>query len=153
MPPQSDPTTPKPVEPRWQRLYEQLLRTRDEMSDAVQDYQSKALDETPDPLQDGLADSATENFLQEQLLGAVSLDQDILADVNLAISKIENGTYGICELTGEPIPIERLEALPWVRFTVEAQRQREAAGEAPKGVVGTNTTLPMTTSVESSGEM
>jgi RNA polymerase-binding transcription factor DksA len=62
----------------------------------------------------------------------LALDKDALSDISLALTKMENGTYGICELTGEPIPEERLRAIPWARFTVEAQRAREAQGDAPK---------------------
>ena len=41
---------------------------------------------------------------------------------------IRDSTYGICELTGKPIPIPRLDAIPWTRFTVEAQSQLEREG-------------------------
>ncbi len=40
-------------------------------------------------------------------------------------SCIDNGTYGICELTGKPIKAERLEELPWARYSIEAARELE----------------------------
>ena len=41
------------------------------------------------------------------------------------MKRIEDGTYGICELTGKPIGWKRLEAIPWTRFSVEAENQLE----------------------------
>ena len=50
--------------------------------------------------------------------------------------RIESGTYGICEKTGQPIPLERLEAVPWARFTLEAQREMEQQRRTPKAGLG-----------------
>ena len=46
-----------------------------------------------------------------------------LRQVDAALERIENGTYGICAVTGKPIPEERLEALPWTDVTVEGAEQ------------------------------
>ncbi|MBX6765032.1 MAG: TraR/DksA C4-type zinc finger protein [Rubrobacteraceae bacterium] len=48
-----------------------------------------------------------------------------LASVQRALQKIDEGTYGICDETGEPIPRDRLEAVPEAIYTIEAQRRRE----------------------------
>jgi RNA polymerase-binding transcription factor DksA len=48
-----------------------------------------------------------------------------LEEVNHALQKIKDGTYGICEKTGQAIPYERLEAVPYARMTVEAQADVE----------------------------
>jgi DnaK suppressor protein len=45
--------------------------------------------------------------------------------IERALAKIEEGTYGLCDATGEPIPRERLEAIPEAIYTVEAQRRQE----------------------------
>jgi hypothetical protein len=45
-----------------------------------------------------------------------------------SLKRIEKKTYGVCELTGKMIPKARLEAIPWTRFTVEAQAQLEREG-------------------------
>jgi DnaK suppressor protein len=142
-------TESQAIDPRWQRFYDRLVRHRDALIDAVRDLHEKAREVSPDPIHEGLAETATESYQRDQTLGLVSLDQEMLADVNLAISKIRDGRYGICELTGKPIPEERLEALPWARFTVEAQEAREMHGEAPKTAVGTSgqlgrSSLPVT---------
>ena len=38
---------------------------------------------------------------------------------------MDAGTYGICEVSGKPIPVERLEAIPWARVRAEVQAKRE----------------------------
>lgn len=49
-------------------------------------------------------------------------------EIESALAKIHSGAYGICELTGNPIEAERLEVLPWTRFTAAAERQLESKG-------------------------
>ncbi|WP_345990366.1 TraR/DksA C4-type zinc finger protein [Sulfurimonas sp. HSL1-2] len=49
-----------------------------------------------------------------------------LDEVNHALSKIKEGTYGICEASGKKIPLERLKALPHARYVIKAQREAEA---------------------------
>ena len=50
-----------------------------------------------------------------------------LARVNRALSKLENGTYGLSDITGEPIPVARLEALPWATTNVEDESSGPAS--------------------------
>jgi DnaK suppressor protein len=54
--------------------------------------------------------------------------EQVLEAIERALKKFDDGTYGICEDTGEPIPEARLEALPYARYTVKAQEKREAMG-------------------------
>jgi RNA polymerase-binding transcription factor DksA len=61
-------------------------------------------------------------------LSLLSADQDSVYEIEEALKRIEKKTYGICELTGKTIPKTRLEAIPWTRFTVEAQAQLEKDG-------------------------
>lgn len=76
----------------------------------------------PDP---SLSDQGTDTFDREFALNQLSNEQDVLFEIDEAIRRIENGTYGICEMTQEPINIERLEALPYVRYSVQAQAELE----------------------------
>jgi DnaK suppressor protein len=48
-----------------------------------------------------------------------------LADIDAALTRIQRGTYGICELTGHAISMERLDAFPTARFSVQAQNRVE----------------------------
>ena len=75
-----------------------------------------------------MADSGTDNFDRDFALSLLSSDQDAVFEIEEALKRIERKTYGVCELTNKPIPKARLEAIPWTRFTVEAQAQLEKDG-------------------------
>ncbi len=75
-----------------------------------------------------MADSGTDNYDRDFALGMLSSDQDSLHEIDEALKRIETDTYGVCEWTGKPIPKARLNAIPWTRFTVEAQAQLERDG-------------------------
>jgi DnaK suppressor protein len=75
-----------------------------------------------------MADSGTDNFDRDFALSLLSSDQDAIYEIEEALKRIERQTYGVCELTGKTIPKARLEAIPWTRFTVEAQAQLEREG-------------------------
>jgi len=72
--------------------------------------------------------SGTDNFDRDFALSLLSSDQDAIYEIEEALKRIEKNTYGICELTGRAIPRARLDAIPWTRFTVEAQAQLEREG-------------------------
>lgn len=72
-----------------------------------------------------MADMGTDNYEQEFTLGLVEKDRQLLREINHALAKIQDGTYGICEGTGKPIAKARLELQPWARHSVEYARQLE----------------------------
>ncbi len=72
-----------------------------------------------------LSDQGTDTFDREMELNMMGSEQEVLFEIDAALRRIEKGTYGICELTNQPINIERLQALPYVRFTVRAQSELE----------------------------
>jgi RNA polymerase-binding protein DksA len=72
-----------------------------------------------------MADMGTDNYEQEFTLGLMEKDRDLLREINQALAKIQDGTYGICEGTGKPIGKPRLEAQPWARYSIEHARQME----------------------------
>ncbi len=72
-----------------------------------------------------MADMGTDNYEQEFTLGLMEKDRKLLRDLNDALAKIQNGTYGICEGTGKPISRPRLEAQPWARYSIEYARKLE----------------------------
>jgi DnaK suppressor protein len=61
---------------------------------------------------------------------------------------MQRGTYGTCELTGKPIPRARLDAIPWTRFTVEAQSQLERDGALRQKRLGSLGTVDATGVIE-----
>jgi DnaK suppressor protein len=67
-------------------------------------------------------DLAEQVIEQDNALRISAFDQALLADVERALAKIEAGTYGRSEATGQPIARERLEAVPWARGTVQEGR-------------------------------
>lgn len=69
-------------------------------------------------------------LLEEQsfLLSQERMRQQIL-DIELALSRIENGTFGVCEETEELIEVERLVAIPWTRLSIEGAEIREALSQ------------------------
>ena len=72
-----------------------------------------------------LSDQGTDTFDREFALNQLSNEQDVLFEIDEAIRRLERGTYGICEMTDVPINIERLEALPYVRYSIKAQSEIE----------------------------
>ncbi len=72
-----------------------------------------------------LSDQGTDTFDREMELNMMGSEQEVLFEIDAALRRIEKGTYGICELTGQPISIERLQTLPYVRYTVRAQSELE----------------------------
>ncbi|MGD9897316.1 MAG: TraR/DksA family transcriptional regulator [Candidatus Methylacidiphilaceae bacterium] len=71
------------------------------------------------------ADAGTDAYDKDFALSLLSQEQDALYEIEEAIKRIQAGTYGVCEMSGKPIPLQRLEAVPHARFTVECQRQME----------------------------
>ena len=65
------------------------------------------------------ADQATDLFDRERDQTAIENMDRMLAKVNRALAKIDEGTYGLSDIDGTPIPEARLEALPYVNLTVE----------------------------------
>jgi DnaK suppressor protein len=124
------------LDPKWQRFYDLLIEQRNGFIDGQTDLQSKAREVAPDPIQREAADVATEENQRDQLLGVVSMEQETLNEIEEALSRLENGTYGVCQATGKPIPEERLEAVPWTRFSVEGQEELERRGENIKASIG-----------------
>ena len=72
-----------------------------------------------------MADGGTESFDRDFALSLVSSEQEALQEIESAIRRIMNGSYGVCEITGETIKKERLTAVPFTRYSLEGQRQLE----------------------------
>lgn len=71
------------------------------------------------------ADQGTDDFDRTINLEVTGNEYEILRQVERALEKIEENTYGVCDLTGEEIPKARLEAVPYATMTVKAQEQME----------------------------
>ncbi len=78
------------------------------------------------------ADAGSDAYDRDFALSLLSQEQDALYEIDQALKRIELGTYGICEMSGKPIPRARLEAIPFARFTVECQSQLEKQNKASR---------------------
>jgi RNA polymerase-binding protein DksA len=72
-----------------------------------------------------MADLGTDNYEQEFALDLMDSERKILHEIDEALQRVEEGTYGICEGTGQLIPKARLKAQPWARYCVEYARKVE----------------------------
>jgi len=79
------------------------------------------------------ADMGTETFEREKDLSILESIESELADVEHALRRLDEGTYGTCEACGQPIDDERLEVLPATRLC----RDDQARAEVEPGSVGT----------------
>ncbi len=72
-----------------------------------------------------MADLGTDNYEQEFALGLMDSERKLLREIDSALERIEQGTYGVCIGTGKKITKARLEAQPWARYCVEYARLLE----------------------------
>src|SRR5260221_14341999 len=69
------------------------------------------------------ADEGTDDFVKNINLEVTNKEFGLLRQIDRALEKIEDGTYGTCDITGEEIPLKRLEAIPYATMTVKAQEK------------------------------
>ncbi|MBC7248468.1 MAG: TraR/DksA C4-type zinc finger protein [Actinobacteria bacterium] len=79
------------------------------------------------PFEEEYAASGTSTFERERDLSLSENVKDLLQRVNEALARIDEGTYGICEICGEKIPEERLEALPYANLCILCKQKEEKA--------------------------
>lgn len=77
------------------------------------------------------ADLATELYEREKDLSLKVHEEDELAKINAALEKMENGTYGICEVCKEPIAYDRLVAIPYTAFCIEHADTKDLPTDRP----------------------
>jgi len=118
---------PRKVKAEWQKYYNRLLELREQLLHQMNGLAKDSAQEMPG-YSLHMADSGTDNFDRDFALSLLSSDQDAVYEIEEALKRIEKKTYGVCELTGKTIPRARLEAIPWTRFTVNAQAQLEKEG-------------------------
>ena len=105
---------------RLEEMRATLLAELDDVNEDEREWREDVQETRHDP------DDLGSNLLAREL--DVALEKQLgqrLELVERALQKIEEGTYGLCDATGEPIPKERLEAVPEAIYTLEAQRRRE----------------------------
>ncbi len=141
----------KKVKPEWQQFCLHLLELREQLVKQMSGLAAESAQEMAG-YSLHMADSGTDNFDRDFALSLLSSDQDAVYEIEEALKRIEKKTYGTCELTGKAIPKARLEAIPWTRFTVEAQAQLEREGTLRQRRLGQLGTIDNAGATEVDGE-
>ncbi len=127
--PDEKPLTPEELE----KFRNALLEKRMEIIGDVDSMSNKKgnddeEDNTPSELSNmpiHMADIGTDNYEQEFTLGLIESDRKLLMDIDRALIKMNEGNYGICEISDRQIPRARLKAKPEARYHIEIARQIE----------------------------
>lgn len=129
---QPDPTDGKDVPEKFKRYYKLLIDLRAHLTAGIELHSEETLkrsskDDSGDLSSYGqhMADAGTDTFDRDFALSLVSSEQEALTEIDAAIKRIHAGTYGICEITQKPIAKERLLAVPFTRYSAEAQKDLE----------------------------
>ena len=113
-----------------------LLDKRAELAGDVQRLTSEALHRDDNGNNDHptmpihMADIGSDNWEQDFTLGLIASEAGLVREIDQALARIADRTYGVCEATGKPIGLARLRAKPWAKYCIEYARMREE-GRAP----------------------
>ena len=75
-----------------------------------------------------MADMGSDVYEQDFTLGMAETERAIVNEIDAALQRIEDKTFGVCQMTGKPISKARLDAKPWAKYTIEAERIAESSG-------------------------
>jgi RNA polymerase-binding transcription factor DksA len=141
--PQNKRVQNKEVPKKFKVYYDLLVELRGQLSEELVMHTSETLkrsgkEDTGDLSGYGqhMADAGSEAFDRDLALSMVSSEQEALKEVEAAINRIYDGTYGICEQTGEAIAHERLMAVPFTRYSVQGQIEYEKSAKRRKVQLG-----------------
>jgi RNA polymerase-binding protein DksA len=105
-------------------LEEQARELRSEIDDAEVAWHDLQRD-SGDGAGDDQADAGTKTFEREHELSLANNSRDLLAQVDRALSRLDNGTYGVCENCGQPVGKARLQAFPRATLCVTCKQREE----------------------------
>ena len=98
------------------------------------------------------ADAGSDAYDKDFALSLLSQEQDALYEIEEAMKRVDAGTYGLCEMSGKPIPVARLEALPFARYTVECQTEIERTKRHQRSRVPVTSLFGLTDADEEDGD-
>ena len=107
-----------------EKIKQQLLEKKAQIIESLENNSKESQNEKSGV--EDTADEVTAELSRETLYKLSQTEREKLFLIEIALKKIESGTYGICEECGEPIGEKRLEALPWVRLCIECSEKDEA---------------------------
>lgn len=125
----------KLIPEKWLKYYRKLMVRKEELQNNISRHSESAFrkegkEETGDvsAYSQHTADIDNEAFDRDFAISRLGAEQEELAEISIAIERMKKGTYGICEITGKPIPAERLNKVPFTRYSlegkIEAEKQR-----------------------------
>lgn len=108
-------------------LYERLIQLKEDVKGSKKKEESMLVEsnEISNGVGNHIADhgSIYLDRMTEQTLDQV--DDQLEGEIEAALKRMEDGTYGICEKTGKDIPYERLKAVPYTRYSIDAKKNEE----------------------------
>jgi RNA polymerase-binding protein DksA len=108
------------------RLTEERQRVADAIEYLHQENPGTIEDETDEmPIDNHLAENASATFDREIDYTLEENSEHVLAEIDAALRRIDEGTYGSCERCGRPIDPERLEAIPYATLCIDCKRRQE----------------------------
>ncbi|RMH07095.1 MAG: TraR/DksA family transcriptional regulator [Aquificota bacterium] len=113
-------------------LYAKLIEEKEKMLERYrkkEDTQARIGEEVKEP--GDIEDISQMTYTQELLDNLSSREMFLIKEIDYALSKFKNGTYGICEYCGEEIEYERLLAIPWTRYHAHCAEKAEEEGIVP----------------------
>ena len=120
------------VPEKFKRFHRLLVELRSHLTEDIERHSEETLkrsakDDAGDLSAYGqhMADAGTDTFDRDFALSMVASEQEALSEIDAAIKRIHDGSYGICEITQKPIAKERLLAVPFTRHSAEAQKDLE----------------------------
>jgi DnaK suppressor protein len=114
---------------KLEKFRQLLLAKRRSLLNGVKGSKVKSLEASNDGIQD-IADQASSAYTKEFLLSVGDAERRMLAQVDEALDKIRQETYGLCEVCGEMISERRLEALPFAKLCIGCQEEEEERARA-----------------------
>lgn len=119
------------TEIEMKQLKNRLIEMKHELTYRQEEISLSSMDEATGELNTGMdnhmADSSTELYERQKEQTLEAVDEERLNEIKEALERMVEGTYGVCIDTGEEIPFERLEALPYAKRTAKAQEAYEQA--------------------------
>ena len=121
---------PKKMPPFYKKQQTRLIELRSALYDTMDGMAKETLRSRPEGSDASvggmhMGDAGSDAYDRDFALSMLSKEQDALYEITEALGRLDRGVYGICELSGKKIPDERLEALPYTRYTREMQEQIE----------------------------
>ena len=128
------------VSAKWKPFYLSLIKLRDQLKVGLgarsEDTIGASARESSGELSVNSPDAGSESFDRDVAISMVAGEQEMLQEVESALDRIFDGTFGICEETGKPIKQTRLKAVPYTRYSLEGQAEYEQRGHSPKDTGG-----------------